>query len=155
MSSRNSCQNFPVILALPMSPSRYPAPAVPEVASADSATQVSPTPVWMVHSLQTMDVFPTYEMSPDVSYYKPATSPVTPALPVDSDYVRRQWITSSLMDGDSDLPLPLLPLPDDCILDRHQPTLIPSLIRCRPTCVGRAHLRYFREHRMWGKSPWC
>ena len=38
-----------------MSPSRYPAPAVSEVASADSVTLVSPTPVRMVHSLQTMD----------------------------------------------------------------------------------------------------
>ena len=72
---------------LPMSPSRYPALAVPEVASADSATRVSPTPIREVHSLQTMDVFPMYEMSPDVSYYEPATSLVTPALPVDSDYV--------------------------------------------------------------------
>ena len=115
MSSRHSCQNFPVILALTMSPSLYPAPTVPEVASADSATRVSPTPFWMVHSLQTMDVFPTYEMSLDVLYYKPATSPVTPALPVDSDYVSPGGGggggpasmdnllagDSSLMDGDS------------------------------------------------------
>ena len=72
---------------LPMSPSRYPVLAVPEVACADSATRVSPTPIREVHSLRTMDVFPMYEMSPDVSYYEPATSPVTPALPVDSDYV--------------------------------------------------------------------
>ena len=50
-------------------------------------TQMSPTLVRRVHSLQTMDVFPTYAMSPDVSFYEPATSPVTPALPVDSDYV--------------------------------------------------------------------
>ena len=73
-----------------------------------------------------MDVFPTYEMSPDVSYYEPDTSPVTPALPVDSDYVSPGGPASMdsllagdsmLMDGDSDLlPLPLLPLPDDCIL---------------------------------------
>ena len=72
---------------LPMSPSRYPAPAVPEVSSADSVTQVSPTLVRRVHSLRTMDVFPTYEMSPDVLFYEPATLPVTPALPVYSDYV--------------------------------------------------------------------
>ena len=45
------------------------------------------TGVRMVNSLRTMDVFPTCEMSPDVSYYEPATSPVIPALPVDSNYV--------------------------------------------------------------------
>ena len=69
-----------------------------------------------------------YEMSLDVSYYKPTTSPVTPALPLDSDYVSPGGPASmdnllagdsSLMDGDSDLPLlllPLLPLPEHCIL---------------------------------------
>ena len=70
-----------------MSPSCNPAPAVPEVASANSETRVSPTPVCMVPSRRTMDVFPTYELSPDVSYHEPATSPVTPAMPMDSDYV--------------------------------------------------------------------
>ena len=67
-------------------------------------------------------------MSPDVSFYKPTTSPVTPALPVNSDYVSPRSPASidnflagdsSLMDGGSDLPLlplTLLPLPDHCIL---------------------------------------
>ena len=68
---------------LPMSPSRYPAMAVPELDRPASVTQMSPTLVRRVHSLHTMDFFPTYAMSLDVSFYEPATSPVTPA----PDYV--------------------------------------------------------------------
>ena len=52
---------------LPMSPSRYPVLAMPDIASAAFATLVSPTPIRVVHSLRTIDAFPTYAMSPDVS----------------------------------------------------------------------------------------
>ena len=71
-------------------------------------------------------VLPTYTMSPGVSSHAPATSPVTPALPVDSDYVLLECPASMdrflagdslLMDGSSDLPLlQLLPLPDASVL---------------------------------------
>ena len=72
---------------LPMSPSRYPAPTVPDVCSLAPATQMSPAPLRVVNSLPTIDVFPTYTMSPAVSYYEPSTSPVTPELPETSDSV--------------------------------------------------------------------
>ena len=48
---------------------------------------LSPSQSRMVNTFPTIDVFLTYTMSPGVSSYAPATSPVTPALPVDSDYV--------------------------------------------------------------------
>ena len=113
---------------VPISLSRYLAPAVPEMSSPASATQVSPAPLRVVNSLPTIDAFPTYTISPAVSYYEPSTSPVTPALPETSDYVSPGSPTSmdnflagdsSLMDGTSDLPLlplPLLPMPDHCVL---------------------------------------
>ena len=62
------------------SPSQYLAPAVPVVPSAISSARVSLEPVREVYSPGTLDVFPTYEPSPDTSLYVPATSPVTPAL---------------------------------------------------------------------------
>ena len=49
------------------SPSHYPAPAVPVVPSAVSSVWVSPAPVREVSSTRTLDVFPTYEPSPDTS----------------------------------------------------------------------------------------
>ena len=76
----------------------------------------------------TIDVFPTYTMFPSVLSYAPPTSPVTPSLPVDLDYVSPgspasmdHFIVGNrlLMDGPSDLPLlqlPLLPLPDSGVL---------------------------------------
>ena len=111
-----------------MSASRYPAPPVPAMDTSASATRLSPTPLRVVNTLPTIDVFPTYTMSPAVSYYAPATSPVTPALPVTSDYVspgspasmdRFLAGDSLLMDGPSDLPLLpllLLPLPASSVL---------------------------------------
>ena len=151
---------------LPISPSRYLAPAVPDVASAASATRVSPSPVWAVHSHspRTIDVFPTYEMCPEISCYEPTTSPVTSALPVNSDYVSPVGPASmdnflagdrSLMDGDSDLPLlplPLLPLPDHCILPPW-PVDGSSPADADPPFVSvsadLSHLRYFQVHRRW------
>ena len=72
---------------VPMSPSRYPAPSVPTMDIYVSDTQVSPSQSRLMNTLSMIDVFPTYTMLPAVLLYTPATSPVTPSLPVDSDYV--------------------------------------------------------------------
>ena len=113
------------------SSSHYPAPAVTVVLSAVSSARVSPDPIREVYSLGTLDVFPTYEQSPDTSLYVLATSPVTPALsegpvqllgteslspggPASMDSLLAGDI--SLMDRNKDLsllPVPLLPLPND------------------------------------------
>ena len=61
------------------SPSQYPAPVAPVVPSVASSTRVSPALIWEAYSPGTLDVFPTYVPSPDVSLYVPTTSPVTPA----------------------------------------------------------------------------
>ena len=52
---------------VPMSPSLYPAMAVPAMDPSVSATWVSPTPLRVVNTLPTIDVFPTYSMSPAIS----------------------------------------------------------------------------------------
>ena len=119
------------------SPSHYPVPALPVVPSAVSSAWVSPEPIREVYSSGTLDVFSTYEPSPDTSLYVPATSPVTPALsggggggpvqllgteslslgsPSSMDSLLAGDIT--LMDRDQDLllPVPLLPLPNDSTL---------------------------------------
>ena len=81
------------------SPSSYPAPAVPIVPSAVSSARVSPEPIREEYSPATLDVFPTYVPSPDTSLYVPATSPVTPVQPLDTEFlspgVRHLWITFS------------------------------------------------------------
>ena len=89
------------------SPSPYLAPVVPVVPSAVSSARVSHEPIREVCSAGTLDVFPSYDPSPDTPLYVPATSPVTPALsegPVQllgteslSPGVRCLWITSSLV----------------------------------------------------------
>ena len=79
------------IVRVMTSPSRYPAPAVPVVPSAASSMRVSPAPIREEYSPGTLDVFPTYFPSTDISLYVPATSLVTPVQPG----VRHLWITSS------------------------------------------------------------
>ena len=98
------------------SPSRYPAPAVPDVLSAASSTQVSPAPIREEYSPGTLDVFPTCVASPDMSLYVPATSPVTPVQPLDTEFISPGASMDNLLVGDSSLidrnqDLPLLPLP--------------------------------------------
>ena len=105
--------------------SQYPAPAVPVLPLAASSTRVSPAPIREAYSPGTLDVFPTYVPSPDVSFYVPTTSPVTPAQTLDIELLSPGGPASmdnllagdsSLMDRDQDLalfPLPLLPLPDN------------------------------------------
>ena len=94
-------------------PSQYPAPAVPVVPLAASSTRVSPAPIREEYSPGKLDVhvFPTYVPSPDVSFYVPATSPVTPAQTLDTEFLSPDNLLagdSFLMDRDQDLPL--LPL---------------------------------------------
>ena len=79
---------------------------------------------WEAYSPGTLNVFPTYVPSPDVSLYVPTTSPVTPAQILDTEFLSLDGPASMdsliagdsyLMDRDQDLlllPFPLLPLPD-------------------------------------------
>ena len=95
------------------------------VPSAATSTRVSPAQIREAYSPETLDVFPTYVLSPDVSFYVPTTSVVSPALTVDTEFLSPGSPASmanllagdsSLMDRDQDLPLlplPLLPLPDN------------------------------------------
>ena len=64
---------------VPMSPSRYPAPAVPAGVPSVGESQMAPPPFRVVNALPSIDAFPTYSMSPAVSY-GPVTSLVTPEL---------------------------------------------------------------------------
>ena len=104
---------------IPMSSSWYTAPPVPSRDISVPEPQVSPSQSRMGNMLPKIDVFPAYTMSPGVSSYAPVASPVTPTLPVDSDYVSPGSPASMahflvgdslLMDGPSDLPLLQLPL---------------------------------------------
>ena len=61
------------------SPSRYLAPTVPVVPSAVSSARG--------YSPGTLDVFPTYVPPPDMSLHVPATSPVTPVQPLDTEFL--------------------------------------------------------------------
>ena len=94
--------------------------------------------MWFRHALPTRDVFPSYPMSPEYSYYVPATSPVTTDVPHTSEYlspgspVAMDRILAEqgdlLLDCSSDLPmfpLPLLPLPTSIVLPP-EPVVAPS-----------------------------
>ena len=107
--------------ALPVSPSRYPAPALPDPAP---TSQLSPVPLLVVIALPSIDSLPSYTMSPAHSYYAPATSPITMDVPDTSEYISSGSPTGMnrflagdgdwLLDCSSDLPmlpLPLFPLP--------------------------------------------
>ena len=66
------------------SPSQYPAPAVSVVPSAASYMRAL---IREAYSPGTLDVFPTYVPSPDVSFCVPTTSPVTPAQTLDTEFL--------------------------------------------------------------------
>ena len=57
--------------ALPVSPSRYPAPPVPALRDPAPMSQLSPGPLRVVNELPTIDLFPSYTMSPAHSDYAP------------------------------------------------------------------------------------
>ena len=109
---------------LPVSPSLYPEPSVP--AQPDPAPRVESRfiPLREADERPTIDLFPSYLISPAQSFYDPATSPVTldlqddsEFLPPDSPATMDQYIAADgdLLLGDSSklplLSLPLLPIP--------------------------------------------
>ena len=115
--------------ALPVSPSRYPAPPVPALPYPAPTSQLSPVPLWVVNALPSIDSFPSYTMSPAHSYYAPASSPITADVPDTSGYLSPaspaamdRFLAGDgdlLLDCSSDLPmlpLPLLPLPASSVL---------------------------------------
>ena len=106
--------------ALPVSPSRYPAPPVPALPDPATTSQLPPVPLRVVNALPTIDLFLSYTMSPAHSYYAPATSPITTDVPDTSEYLSPGNPAAMAVDGDllldcsldlPVLPLPLLPLP--------------------------------------------
>ena len=106
--------------ALPVSPSRYPEPP---------ASLLSPVQLRVVNTLPSIDLFPSYTLSPAHSCYAPATSLITTDVPDTSEYLSPgslaamdQFLVGDaelLLDCSSDLPmlpLPLLPLPVSSVL---------------------------------------
>ena len=73
--------------ALPVSPSRYPAPPVPALPDPAPTSQLSPVPLRVVNELPTIDLFPSFTMSPAHSYYALATSPITTDVHDTSEYL--------------------------------------------------------------------
>ena len=108
----------------PVSPSQYPAPPLPASVDSVSVTPLPPGPIRVVNALPTIDSFPTYSMSPALSYYVPETSSISEDLPGPSDCIspgspaamnRFLAADALLLNTSSDLqmlPLPLLRLPD-------------------------------------------
>ena len=113
-----------LVEALPVSPSLYPEPPVP--AQPDPAPSVESRfiPLWEVDERPTIDLFPSFLISPTPSYYDSVTSPITSDLQDDSEFLPPdspatgdQYIAADgdlLLGDSSDLPLlslPLLPIP--------------------------------------------
>ena len=128
------------------SPSHYEAPAVPvnisvlvesivqlSQISALSSVQLSPNWVHEDYSYDTMDVFPVFQVSPEIDRYLPATSPVTPPVTDFSCHIgllchRERLGRSTVSSGVQLCPGPLsnrqqtccdyrlIPLPDDLLL---------------------------------------
>ena len=72
---------------LPVAPSTYPEPPVPDQpdTSPDVRSRVSPLRVAVDDPI--LDLFPSYLISPAHSDYDPVTSPITPSLQEDADFL--------------------------------------------------------------------
>ena len=151
--------------ALPVSPSQYPAPLVPDPAP---TSQLSPVPLRVVNALPSIDLFPSYTMSPAHSYYAPATSPITTNVPDTSEYLSPGSPTAMdrflagdgdlLLDCSSDLPMllmPLLPLPASSFPSwlTLRWTSFHHLRLRRLTCLGRAPSMQIKVSQCRGLHP--
>ena len=74
-------------VALLVSPSLYPAQPVPAPPNPAPTSGSRFVPLRVVDELPTIDLFPSYTISPAHSYYDPTTSPVTSDLPDASEYI--------------------------------------------------------------------
>ena len=111
---------------------------MPTPADPATTSQLDYAPIRVVNVLPTRGMFPSYTMSPEYSYYAPATSPVTTDMPDTSEYLSPGSPAAMdriladqgdlLLDCSSDLPmlpLPLLPLPTSSVLPL-EPVMAPS-----------------------------
>ena len=105
--------------ALPVPPSWYLEPPVPALADPGTTSQLSSVPIRVGNALPTRDVFPSYTMSLEYSFYAPATSPITTDVPDTSECLSpgSPAAMDRILAGDGDLlldcssDLPMLPLP--------------------------------------------
>ena len=110
--------------ALPVSPSVYPEPPVPGQPDTAPTFESRFIPLREADERPTIDLFPSYMISPAQSYYDPATSPVTLDIPDVSECLSPESPATmdrylaedgDLLLGDSSelplLSLPLLPVP--------------------------------------------
>ena len=110
--------------ALPVSLSLYPEPPVPGQPDPAPSFELQFIPLWEADERPTIDLFPSYMISPAQSCYDPVTSPVTldmqddsECLSPDSPATMDQYLAADgdLLLGDSSklplLSLPLLPVP--------------------------------------------
>ena len=110
--------------ALPVSSSLYPEPPVPAQPDPAPSVESRVIPLRESDERPTIDLFPSYLISPAQSYYDPATSPVTSDLQDDSEFLlpdspatMDQYLATDgdlLLGDSSELPLlslPLLPIP--------------------------------------------
>ena len=74
-------------VGLPVSPSLYLAPPVPALPDPAMPSSLHFAPLRVVNELPTIDLFPSYTISPAHSYYDPDTSPVTSDIPDASGYL--------------------------------------------------------------------
>ena len=148
------------IMGVMTSPSRYPAPVVPPCPPQLPLRG----PIREEYSPGTLDVFPTYVPSPDISLYVLVTSPVTPVQPLDIEFLSPGGPASidnllagdsSLMDRDQNLPLlplPLLPLPNHFGLLQDTASVVGLSQLDTGTCPGRGLLMYTAPHQTQGTS---
>ena len=82
--------------AIPVSPSRYLEPPVPALADPVTTSQLSSVQIRVGNALPTRDLFPSYTMSPEYSFYASATSPITTDVPDTWEYLSpgSQWTRS-------------------------------------------------------------
>ena len=121
--------------ALPVYPSRYLEPPVPALADSVTTSQLSPVPIRVGNTFPTRDLFPSYTISPECSFYAPATSPIRTDMPDTSEYLSPGSPAAMdrilagdgdlLLDYSSDLPMMLLPLPTSSVLPP-EPVVAPS-----------------------------
>ena len=73
--------------ALPVSPSLYPEPPVPAQLDPVPSVELRDVPLRDEEERPTIDLFPSFLISPVQSYYEPVTSPITSDLQDDSGYL--------------------------------------------------------------------
>ena len=74
------------VVGLPEAPSPYPAPPLPELPDDNQDPIARISPLREVADSPSLDVFPSYLVSPAGSAYEPVTFPITPSVREDDVY---------------------------------------------------------------------